>query len=752
MKEGSISLSKTLEDTNLKVAKFFTSTKQQNALIDVQKAASEISGNSLRGKSNEPLKAAINATKDGITFAEALTVRQEATNKLLKVTAESVDIQRKLDNPTARTNVTALTLRQDKLKSQKEELDKIISSTDKAIESQNRLAKGIQGTISRISAVFSAVLFYGSKLLGWVGIAITAFSILQLVLDKFGVSDTFDAFLTKIGKGVANILGFNEATQKTESSVVALNQSIFNMIATTEKLDVSKGGGVKTQSWFARLLGLDPESVRFTEELVNKELQELSSIFRKNELDRQKKSSIYQKQAVDPAIGKGQQNAAKNQLEFLAKKEVDTNTKAINAFKEKYSELDTVGQRVIDTILRTIEKTEELRKQGPDALADLQTAVDETGISFEKLYKSFSLGNNVLKSTNAFLPDFSPNIASYLELNKLRERNSEQARRQLKIAQELNEAEFITIRLLNVVTDLRDDVTTGLASEEALSTKLGAIRNTELELTKQIAFFREKIGSGVNDMENDVYAAQVDILQKRLDVLVQTSKVVRAQAEYQITISQQTEKLKKSFSEEFNAASQITGVLSKQSMFAQSALEIRANELEQLSVVLDNTAEVRKLETDGIKLKGSQIALSREGIIAEQILFGLAVKVSQEQKKIIDDLKKQNTDASNKLRAAQLQKELVVIQNKQKYSELAFDVVEKELGLKQQQLDISQKIEEVTIRTSNLLRKTTLALLAELASGPLGNLFSSEGNRNIEITIAENDLAEFKKINDSQIK
>ncbi len=762
MKEGAISLSKSLEETNIKVANFFTSTKQQNALLEVQNAAAKINSNQVRGASNAGLRNAINATKDEVTFAEALIAKQEAQLKIKRNDAEILRAENTIagsraseaGKQKARETVT-------RLSNMNLVLTDIVSATDKAVESQNRLAKSIQGTISRISAVFSAVLFYGSKLLGWIGFAITAFSVLQLVLDKFGVSDTFDGILTSISRGVASMLGFTESVKKANESVNSLGQSLFNALASDGKLDINKATAVKGQSWLAKRLGIDPESVKFTEELISKEIQTLTKKFKDITTERSKEIANQENifnQTMRSATGRtGVAPTAEYQQPFLEQKdknimEIDLNSikataAAIGELTKTYQELNGEGAKTVHFIIKAAEESHRLSQEGPDALADLKTAADETGISFEKLFKFFSIGDNKLSSTSQFLPNFEPSITSYAEFNELRKLG---ARNEIAARQEINERELAFVRLLNVAVDLQADVVTGLASEEALSAKLGALRNVELEITKQIANI--KLQPTTDEELIKLYSDQVELLQKRLDIIANTTKQIRVQAEYQIAISQQTEKLKKSFSEEFNAASQITGVLSKQAMFAQSALEIRANELEQLSVVLDNTAEVRKLESEGVKLKNSQIALSREGIVAEQILFGLAVKVSQEQKKIIDDLKKQNTDASNKLRAAQLQQELVVIQNKQKYSELAFDVVEKELGLKQEQLNVSQKIEEITIRTSNLLRKTTLALLGELASGPLSNLFSSENNRNIEISIAENDLEEFRRINESQIK
>lgn len=759
MQDGAVSLSKSLEESNLKIAKFFTSTKQLKELVNVQKAAEAIALNTVGGKANAPLKAAIIAARDGTTFAEALALKQVAEIKVAENKARLDVIASKLANPSSRMGQAgkdALSLEQTKKTDQNKLLNDTILTTNAAIKSQAPVAKGLQSTLTGISTAFSWLLNLGSKVLFWAGAAITAFSLLQLILDKFELSDTFDAIITAMGKGIANFFGFTESVKKTEQSVASLNQAIFNMLAATDKIDITKGKGIKTQGILAKALGLEPESIKFTEELVNKELISLNKKFVDNA---EKRAEAVAQANANAKKRTGNRNTqlAPEQLKTIADdkdksiesalmRESDANLQAISALQKKYSELNLTGQKLLDTMIRTIESSNQLRQDGPAALADLQTAAEETGISFEKLYKSYSIKNNELKSTDEFLPGFTPDITSYLEFNKLREIG---ARQEIIRKQEINEQELAFIRLQNVAIDLKADILTGLASEEALSTKLGALRNVELEILKQI---KEIKAPTIADEEAiRIYTDQIKVLRERLDLFERTSRAVRAQAEFQITVSQHTDQLKKSFSEEFNLASQITGLLSKQSVFAGSALEIRTNELEQLSNTLTLTKDVRKLDGDGVVLKAEQLALNRAGIAAEQILFGLAVKVAQEQKKALEELKKQDVDAKNKLRAAQLQQELVILQNQQKYSELAFTAAENELHIKEQQLDIAQKIEEINIRAANLLKKTNLGLLSDLASGPLSNLFSGSDNKNIEISIAQNDLDELKKINDSQI-
>ena len=763
MQAGASGLSKSLEESNIKIAKFFTSTKQLKELVEVQKAAEAISLNTVGGKANAPLKAAIVAARDGATFAEALALKQAAEERIAKNKARLDVIATSLANPNSKMGQAGkdkLVVEQTNRTTQNKLLNDTVTSTNAAIQSQSLVAKGLQNTLTKISTAFSFLLNLGSKVLFWAGLAITAFSLLQLVLDKFGISDTFDAILSTLGKGVANFFGFTEAAKKADESITSLSQSIFNMQTATEKLDITKGTGVKSQSWLAKWLGLDPESIKFTEELAGKELQKLTNKFK--EIADQRKDAINNEENLfndnmRSATGRSGADATDEyKAPFLEQKDrnimdidlksIAARAEAVQKLRQDYVELNGAGEKTIHFIIKAAEETQRLSENGPDALADLKTAADETGIAFEKLYKSFSIEDNKLTSTSSFLPDFTPNITSYKEFNDLRQKG---ARQEILRRQQINEQEFAFIRLQNVAIDLKADLLSGLASEEALSTKIGALKNIELEILKQIKDLAPTVYDE-NTIQN--YFDEIKVLQDRLNIFYRTSKEIRAQADLQILISQKTDQLKKSFSEELNLASQINGVLNAQSVIAKSSEEIRANELVQLDIILTNTKGVRDEAKAGVTLTGEKVKLNAQGIAAEQILLGLAIKVSQAQKKILDDLKKQNIENVNKVKAARLQQQLTVLQDQQKLTDLLYAADAERLQAKEAQLAVDLKINEILIRAAHLTKQIKLDLLSGLASGPLDNLFSDTDRKNIQISIAEHDLNEFKSITNNQLE
>ena len=91
-------------------------------------------------------------------------------------------------------------------------------------------------------------------------------------------------------------------------------------------------------------------------------------------------------------------------------------------------------------------------------------------------------------------------------------------------------------------------------------------------------------------------------------------------------------------------------------------------------------------------------------------------------------------------------------ENKQKITEIQFDRDKQSIELEKDRIEIESKLLSIRIKSSNLTRKTNLNSLADIAQGPLNDLFTDSNRRSIEIKISENDLKEFKTITEAEIK
>lgn len=641
------------------------------------------------------------------------------------------------------------------------ELKKLNTSLAQNVAAQTASAEAIaaQGraaaAASFVTSIFGkAVGFIGSfitRALSFVNILLLISSVAGLLgpkfLEIFGLEGIFNnglQILTQIGE---KFLGLDSISKQFQSGIKGVASSLTEAAFQANNVKSNLEGSIKDSK-----LGFN-FTIKINAETIQKDIAEAISKGFEAADEAQKAFDNQLKRASTPTvtgrnIGRFVTGGGTPELSEEAKRLQQVNTEKLGL--EAYNKV----------IQETIDKLEKKRAAGQDynttklldvqikALQDVKNlgkeqvqigglVADITGISAKRAYelvKANKDGVGTLKTING---ELEVQFYTQSQIAKLDDKRRPAAKElndiQAKLVGYSNGLLSASEKLargqldLNNIGKIRSDL---LANEEALQTQIQ-------ELVKKGADVDPKILAGK---------------QAQLAVLREQRLELNKQANEQESVLRIQDAIRKTFSSQISALSNITGLVNSNGTIATDDLEINRNKLNILEktiqagdVVLRQAertlveGETLEATLGGVETKIMEAAAAAKQALAGSILEVLkkSVELTKEYEKQTIELKKQTLSINISLQKEQLQLQQQINDKQSEYNTL---VIQNQINSIQRQ----QKVNELAAERIDILRKGREDEAKAQMSGVLGPLFTDKAKREIEIKFKEEELNDLK--------
>jgi hypothetical protein len=583
------------------------------------------------------------------------------------------------------------------------------------------------------------------KALSFLNVLLTLYSIANLLgpalLGAFG-GLALDKLLEKFGEIGKKLVGLDKDSKALDSGAKGFAANLTEAAIKAQDIKGNLEGTIKD-----KFLGISID-VKINSETIQKE--------------------------VSDAILKGIESSEKAQAQL--QKGIYTPRRLLSGFQRfeiqapetSQEKLDIAGQTAFNNVLKDrIDSRKKLLEQAADVTtikllqAEIQALTESlgldkeklqiigsisatTGISTKELFKFTSAAKDGTITMKTLDGTLQGQVYTIAQINKLSEDRQKGARELNTIQERIagqnfnlvsNSEKLSKAQLdLNGIGKARSDL---LSAEEAIETQIKTLLDSRVKVDDR----------------------RVIALRNQLDTLSKQREAFNAQAAPQEAILRVQESIRKTFSSQINALTNITGLTDSAGRLATDDLEVKRN---QLSILQETAAAsdaiTQPLLAQGVaaadlesRMSATEKLIYRAGQTAKQALGGSIIEVVKKAVELTQEYEKQNIELKKQSQSIRLsiQREELTLQQQinDKQSEYNTLIIQNQINAIQRQ----QRVNELAAERIDILRKGREEEIKSQMSGVLGPLFSDQQKRLIEIRFKEEELNDLKKALGAQV-
>jgi hypothetical protein len=733
-----------LTDATTRITEF--STKLSAGLgSDSQKLAKNLSAvNEQAGKFNQSLGAGLGtqraARNELIKTAEATGLNARQNAQLNSILLRSITLEKQKI-----ASLTALTTRTAAQQKQLDSLNRSLSQnlllqekTNAAYAAQSKTARLASGAV----AVFGkAVAFAGgllTKLLSAFNIFTLVASVIGLIgpllLKIFGLENVFDGLI----KGAADfgkaLLGLDERSQRVKKGIAGVADASFNAA-------IAATAGAEEIDSFLReksFLGITWQ-VKIDKEQLAKDVQtSLGAAF--EEANRASSNQAYnlsrKRVRTDVTPGQAGQEAF-----------VTSIGEAISKVNDDLAKATTYQERVLlQAQINALESIKTKRREEVEIVGELNA---RTGISARLIYTQ--LEN--IKLEGDYLKANIGNLEIYLMTwDKIKNLTGEQR----VIAESFNSINSkLAASESNRLSTLTQINNTTL-SAEAISKAQGDLLSQELAITKEIETVTKNIINLKSGKERDAAIANLVSLGDNLALVKENREEFNGIANVQLVILQAQEAIRKSFSNSIAEAGKLSGIIDASGNIAKDDAAVQANKYKILLAAATAGEVINKQEAKALekrvkeggnldKVEGQNLQKYRLQQTALQAIAGESLKILRALEKTTKEYEKQTRELKKQTDKIVLQLEQRRLNNAKALLSAEASLAEAKRKSAQIALETAGKELEFTQKKRDLESEIAKNRAASITGGVAAPLFTENMKRELEIKVAQEDLARLEK-------
>jgi hypothetical protein len=624
-----------------------------------------------------------------------------------------------------------------------------------AIAAQGRAA----AVASFITSIFGkAVGFIGSfitRALSFVNILLLISSVAGLLgpkfLEIFGLEGVFNNGLQILTQIAEKFLGLDPVSKQFQSGIKGVASSLTDAAFQAGNVKANLEGVIKDSKF-----GFD-FTIKINSETIQRDITEaISNGFKSAEFAQKEFEASFDRANVGVAVGSRlargrttqglealQQEAAALAALNTEEGKRTTATEAYNAViqttindleKKRAAGQDYNTQKLLDVQIKALR---EVLNLGKEQVQIGGLVADITGISAKKAYELVKVNKDGVGTLKTINSDLEVQFYTQSQIAKLDDKRRPAAKElndiQAKLVGYSNGLLSASEKLargqldLNNIGKIRSDL---LANEEALQTQIQ-------ELIKKGAEVDPKILAGK---------------QEQLAVLREQRLELNKQASGQESVLRIQDSIRKTFSSQISALSNISGLVNSNGTIATDDLEITRNKLDILEktiqagdIVLRQAertlveGETLEATLGDVETRIVETAATTKQALAGSILEVLkkSVELTKEYEKQTIELKKQTLSGNISLQREQLQLQQQISDKQREYNLL---ITQNELNSIQR----TQRSNDLANERIDILRKGREDEAKAQMSGVLGPLFTDKAKREIEIKFKEEELNDLK--------
>ena len=714
-------LSKETETYNTKLGKGLGDQKaRRDELINFAKAGS----------------ITVNQVRELNTIVEAQVKRDEASKASLTAKLSTLDATSKTyERYSTQLKNTEISLAQN---------EKQILANNKVLAEQSKLANAAAVSTALFGKAVGIVGSAFGKALSFLNVILALYSVISLIgpliAQAFGGFNVLDKLLLTLGEIGKNLLGLDKNSKALQAGIQGYAAGVAEAAFQAQNLKGNVEGVVKEKALF----GLFTIDVKINAETIQKTIADaITAGTEAAEKARSRGRMQVLGSALEfgPTVVENASVISEDQLNIDAQRDYNTEIeRRIELSQEKLSKATDAS--TLKLIQAEIEGLKQIINLGKEQLQIVGLISADTGISTKELFKYVSAtkeGALNIKTLNGQVQGQVYTTEQILALEESRRKGAQELTniQQRLVAfnvntilntEKLNKAQLD----LNGIGKARSDL---LASEESVVTQI-----------------RDLQQSGVTFDDSRLL-----LLREQLDLFKQQRTEFNKQAEVQESILRVQDSIRKTFSSQINALSNITGLVDASGKLATDDLEVKRNQLDILKETAAAGDQLRKsipilegetLEStfNGVEQQILKASDSAKSALAGSILESIkkATELTKEYEKQTIELQKQALSTRITIQREDLQLQQQI---NEKQKELNTLIIQNQINAIARQ----QRVNELSAERIDILRKGREEEAKSITSGVLGPLFTDQQKKLIEIRFRQEELNDLKRALGAQV-